>query len=137
LYGKPTSAFYPIRKEKIKSKIMKWLTLERIKQQCRIEQDFHDEDEILELYGESAEEVLMAVLNRTYEDLFEEYGRVPMPVVHASLMLVAKSYKDRESDMVQEAHENKTFCLLLKPYMRLTTSSAINNNNEYGRHCNL
>lgn len=98
---------------------MKWLTLERIKQQCRIEQDFHDEDEILELYGESAEEVLMAVLNRTYEDLFEEYGRVPMPVVHASLMLVAKGYKDRESDMVQEAHENKTFCLLIKPYARL------------------
>lgn len=98
---------------------MKWLTLERIKQQCRIEQDFHDEDEILELYGESAEEVLMAVLNRTYEDLFEEYGRVPMPVVHASLMLAAKGYKDREIDIVQEAYENKTFCLLLKPYARL------------------
>ena len=98
---------------------MKWLTLERIKQQCRIEQDFHDEDEILELYGESAEEVLMAVLGRTYEDMFEEYGLVPSPVVHASLMLVAKGYKDRESDMMQEAHENKTFCLLLKPYARL------------------
>ena len=98
---------------------MKWLTLEKIKAQLRIEMDFHDEDELLELYGESAEEVLMAVLNRTYEDLFEEYGRVPMPVVHASLMLVAKSYKDREVDMAQEAHDNKTFSLLLKPYARL------------------
>ena len=116
-YSKPTADFCRIRK--VNDKSMKWLTLERIKQQCRIEMDFHDEDELLELYGESAEEVLMAVLNRTYEDLFEEYGRVPMPVVHASLMLVAKSYKDRESDMMQEAHENKTFSLLLKPYARL------------------
>mgnify|MGYP002519743612 FL=1 len=98
---------------------MKWLTIERIKQQCRIELEFHDEDCILELYGESAEDAIIEVLNRSYEDLFETYGRIPAPIVHASLMLVAQSYKDREKDLVQQVYENHTFSLLLKPYMRL------------------
>ena len=98
---------------------MKWLTLESIKQQCRIEMDFHDEDELLELYGESAEEVLMAVLNRTYEELFEKWGRVPSPVVSVSLMLVASLYKDREKNLVQEVKNNPTFKFLMAPYMRL------------------
>jgi uncharacterized phage protein (predicted DNA packaging) len=114
---------------------MKWLTLERIKQQCRIEQDFTEEDEILESYGESAEDVILEVLNRSYEDLYEVYGHIPAPVRQASLMLVASLYKDREKDLVQEAHENKTFSLLLKPYMRLTSNEL--NNTRYGRHCNL
>ena len=35
---------------------MKWLNLKDIKAQCRIEQDFHEEDELLEMYGESAED---------------------------------------------------------------------------------
>ena len=101
---------------------MKWLTVERIKQQCRIELDFHDEDCILELYGESAEDAILEVLNRSYEDLFETYGRIPAPIVHASLMLVAQSYKDREKDLVQQVYENPTFSLLLKPYMRLSNN---------------
>ena len=112
---------------------MKWLTLERIKQQLRIEPDFHDEDDILELYGDSAEDAIMEVLNRSYEELYEVYGRIPAPVVHASLMLVAQSYKDREKDLVQQVNANPTFSLLLKPYMRLTSPSTNGQNqNQYG-----
>ena len=112
---------------------MKWLTLTRIKQQCRIETDFHDEDEILELYGESAEDAILEVLNRAYEELYEVYGRIPAPVVHASLMLVASAYKDREKDLVQQMNANPTFSLLLKPYMRLASANyEQSNNNGYG-----
>ena len=107
-----------VRNVKDKTKInMKWLTLTRIKAQCRIEQDFTEEDDLLEMYGESAEEVLLNYLNRSYEDVMEVYGRVPAPLVHASLMLVASSYKDREKDLTQEVHSNPTFSLLLKPLL--------------------
>ena len=98
---------------------MKWLTLTRIKQQLRILPEFVDEDELLEMYGESAEEAILNVLNRRFEDIYEMYGRTPAPVVHASLLLVASAYKDREKDLLQEAHTNPTFSLLLKPYMKL------------------
>ena len=53
---------------------MKWLTLQRIKQRLRIEADFTEEDDILEMYGESAEEAVLELLNRSYEDLYESMG---------------------------------------------------------------
>ena len=121
-FGKPKTAFCRIGKETIKRKDMKWLTLKRIKQQLRIELDFTEEDEILEMYGDSAEDAILKVLNRSYTDLSDVYGHIPAPVVHASLLLVGTAYKDRETDLVQEAHDNKTFRFLLAPYMRLTSS---------------
>ena len=105
---------------------MKWLTLDRIKQQCRIEPDMNDEDELLELYGESAEEAILKLLDRTYDDLVEKYGKIPAPVVHTSLLVVSSAYKDREKDLVQSVYANPTFSFLLKPYMRLTTCSCNN-----------
>ena len=112
---------------------MKWLTLTRIKAQCRIEQDFTEEDELLELYGESAEDAILELLNRSYTDLYEVYGHIPAPVVHSSLMLVASAYKDREKDLSQQLYSNSTFSILLKPYMRLADKKSNNvNDNRYG-----
>ena len=108
---------------------MKWLTLERIKQQCRIEPDFTEEDELLEMYGESAEEVLLNHLNRSYENIMQIYGRIPAPLVHASLMLVDVSYQHRSPVSPQNMSAVPyTFDILVKPYMRLT-------NNENDCNC--
>ena len=113
--------------------MLKWLTLPKIKAQLRIEPDFHDEDEWLEDAGETAEDAIMEVLNRSYEELFEVYGRIPAPVRQCSLMLVSSLYKDREKDLVQETHDNKTFRFLLAPYMRLASAEyEQNNGNRYG-----
>ena len=37
---------------------MKWLTLNEIKDQLRIERDYNDENDKLEMYGDSAEEMV-------------------------------------------------------------------------------
>ena len=112
---------------------MKWLTLEKIKAQCRIEEDFNDEDELLEMYGDSAEEVLLNYLNRSYEDVIEVYGHIPSPLVHASLMLVDTSYQYRSPVSSQNMSlVPYTFDLLVKPYMRLTSSTYEQNQNQYG-----
>lgn len=97
---------------------MKWLTIDYIKQHARL--DFSDEDSVLELYADSSEEAVLNVLNRTYQDIIEQYGEVPASIRHATLLLVAKAYKDRESDLVQQVYDNKTLTFLLKPYARLT-----------------
>ena len=113
---------------------MKWLTLERIKQQLRIEPDFHDEDDLLEEYGESAEDVLLNYLNRSYEDVIEVYGRVPAPLRHASLMLVDTSYQYRSPVSAQNMSiVPYTFDLLIKPYMRLASPNE-NENVKDNRH---
>ena len=109
---------------------MKWLTLEKIKVQLRIEPDFHDEDEWLEDAGEAAEDAILEVLNRGYEDLYEVYGRIPAPVRQTSLMLVDSLYQFRGKDAAQTLQSNPTFAFLLKPYMRLSSNDI--NNTQYG-----
>ena len=101
---------------------MKWLTLERIKQQCRIEPDFTEEDSLLEMYGESAEETVLNTCHRTITDIFEQYGMVPKALVQAGLMLVAQSYQHREPASPQNLYAVPyAFDLLLKPYIKLIT----------------
>lgn len=108
--------------EKKKRKVMKYLTLNLIKMQCRIEPDFDEEDEVLEEYGESAEETVLNALGRTYEDIVEMYGDIPAPVRHASLMLCDLSYQHRSPISGQNMYlVPYTFDLLLKPYMKLAT----------------
>ena len=113
---------------------MKWLTLDQIKAQLRIEPDFTDEDELLEMYGESAEEVLLNYLNRSYEDIIEVYGHIPAPLRHASLMIVDTSYQYRSPVSTQSMSQVPyTFDLLVKPYMRLTSPYTNGQNqNQYG-----
>ena len=118
---------------------MKFLTFDQIKAQLRLDDaQATEESDLLELYGEAAEDTVLNICNRTITDIFEQYGCVPKALVHAGLLLVAQSYQHREPSSAQNLSSIPyRFDLLLKPYMRLTTSSAINNNNEYGRHCNL
>ena len=84
--------------------------------------------------GESAEDVLLQYLNRTYEDLIEVYGHIPAPLRHASLMLVDTSYQHREPASPQNLYAVPyAFDLLVKPYMRLTFPSTDGQNqNQYG-----
>lgn len=99
---------------------MKWLTLEDIKAQCRIEQDFHEEDRILEMYGESAEDTILEYCGRTFEEIVENYGQVPTNLRHASLMLVDLSYQQRSPISAQNMSiVPYTFDLLIKPYVKL------------------
>lgn len=118
---------------------MKYLTFEQIKAQLRLDDEQAElERTLLEMYGESAEDAVLNLLNRTMEDVIEQYGKVPNPIVHAALMLVDNAYKERSPISPQSMSVVPyAFDLMLKPYMRLTTDNVNNNNNGYGRHCNL
>ena len=99
---------------------MKFLTLDYIKQQLRI--DWSEEDTILDEYGKAAEDTLLNVLNRSYHDLLESYGEVPAPLVQAALLLVGESYQHREPSSDQNLSSVPyAFDMLIKPYMRLTS----------------
>ena len=99
---------------------MKWLTLERIKQQCRIEQDFHEEDDWLAGVGEAEEDTMLEILGRSYEDLIETYGKVPTPIVQATLELVDKSYQYRSAINPQQMYlVPYSIDYRIRPYMKL------------------
>ena len=101
---------------------MKYLTFEQIKAQLRLDDEqATDEHDLLEMYGESAEETVLNLLNRTVTDVYEQYGTIPKPLVHATLMLVDNAYKERSPISPQNMSlVPYTFDLLLKPYMKLS-----------------
>ena len=97
---------------------MKYLTLDYIKQHIRIDHDC--EDTMLELYGNAAEETVLNLLGRSYDDLLERYSVVPSAVMQATLMLVDVSYQYRSPvSPTSVSMVPYTFDLLIKPYMVL------------------
>ena len=103
---------------------MKFLTLELIKAQCRIEVDFTMEDSKLTLYGDSAEQVIFNMCQRPYEDFIETYGAIPQDVVHAALLLVTASYEHNAAVSMQNlSMVPYGFDMLIKPYMRLISAT--------------
>lgn len=112
---------------------MKWLTLEWIKKHSRI--DFNDEDDLLELYGEAAEEAVLNICNRSYTDIVGTYGEVPKPLFVAALMLVEESYTQRSAVSPQNMYDVQGFDTMIKPYMKLTTNNRYGNNTS--RNCHL
>lgn len=116
-------------------KAMKYLTFEQIKAQLRLDDaQATEEHDLLELYGEAAEDMVLNTLNRTMEDIIEQYGQVPKALVQAGLMLVAQSYQHREPASPQNLYAVPyAFDLLLKPYMKLTSPyDNGQNQNQYG-----
>lgn len=107
-------------------KDMKWLTLDEIKQQLRIEPDFTDEDTLLERYGNSAELYVLNVTGRTYDELkaMNPTGEdeFPADLWEATIMLVQISY-NRDTPISRQNMYIVPWGVdaKIKPYMRLTT----------------
>ena len=103
---------------------MKFLTFDQIKAQLRLDDEqATEEHDILMLYGEAAEDMVLNTCNRTITDIFEQYGMVPKALVQAGLMLVALSYQHREPVSPQNLSiVPYAFDYMVKPYMRLTNN---------------
>lgn len=99
---------------------MTFLTLAYIKAHSRIDYDI--EDTLLEMYADSAEQMIFNMCGRSYEDFIENYGEIPTPVIHAGLMLVDAAYQQRSPiSSTTMSVVPYTFDFLIKPYMRLVT----------------
>lgn len=105
---------------------MKFLTIDKIKQQLRL--DCTCEAELLDMYGNSAETTLAAYIGFMDENnvpsvdkMLEAYGgTMPAPLVQAALMLVDTSYQFRSPVSAQNMSVVPyTFDLLVKPYVKL------------------
>ena len=72
---------------------MRIITLQQIKDNSRIESTV--EDAVLEQIGDAAEEMVMNLMDRTYEDVLAEFGEIPAPIVRACLALAEHLYNHR------------------------------------------
>lgn len=104
---------------------MEWLTLEYIKKHSRI--DFDCEDELLELYGDDAEQTVLNLIRRSYNEVVDIWGEVPKPLHVAALMLVEVDYNHRSPDSMNNIYAVPyTFDMKIKPYMKLASDADFN-----------
>lgn len=97
---------------------MKWTTLDDIRLHSRL--DFVCEDSLLELYATSAEDTILYLLQRSHQDLLDNYGEVPAAIRQATLLLVESSYQHRSPSSPQNLSiVPYGIDFLLKPYMIL------------------
>ena len=109
--------------------MMKYLTIDDIQAQLRL--DFDCEDSLLELYGTGAEETILYLCNRTYENLIGEYGEVPAAIRQVTLELVAQSYEQRSpASPTNLSAVPYNFDLLIKPYIVLHGTPLLNERNR-------
>jgi hypothetical protein len=104
---------------------MKWLTLEYIKAHSRI--DFADDDDALELYGNSAEEAVLTIIRRTEANVRDlNNGEVPAKMYQAALMLTELGYTQRSPVAVTNIYAvDYTFDFLIKGLMRLDAATDL------------
>lgn len=94
---------------------MNYLSLDLIKKQCRIDSNFNDDDEILSLYGDSAEDFLSQHLNCQLDDIAaENSGQLPRNLISAMLLYV--DYLYNESGSAQNYDLPQAYWILVNPY---------------------
>lgn len=104
---------------------MKIITFDQIKAQLRLQDDIADrEKDILEMYGDVAEDTVFSLLNSSFNDVYTKYGKIPSPLCLASLMLVGIMYKERiPVSSVNLSLIPYSIDLLLKPYICLANNT--------------
>lgn len=98
---------------------MTYLTLNEIKQQIIIEQEWHEDDELLEALGDAAEDFVQAHINQSLDDVAaDNAGDLPKALKQALLIMCDYLYDNRGSGDNHEIPE--AFYVLCKPYMHYT-----------------
>lgn len=97
---------------------MKYLTVEQIKKQCVIDDDFYDDDEYLEALADTAEELVEQQIDNDLTDVVASNdGKMPAPLIHAMKMLVEFFYNNRGSDNVAQIPDAFFYmCKLYRTY---------------------
>ena len=103
---------------------LRWLSVGAIKTHCRI--DFDCEDAELEQFGVAAEQAVLDLTRRTYENFIDTYGRIPDPIFNATLLLTQSLYKNRDAEEQRDSKEIAFgFSFMVKNYMVLTGGSPL------------
>ena len=84
---------------------MKFLDMELCRQHLRIEdEEFCEQESLIRHYAESAEDLVLNWIERSYEDVVAEYGEFPSNLVQAALLVLAQNYEQRSSITMQQVY---------------------------------
>lgn len=96
---------------------MNYLNLDIIKKQLRIEEDFHEDDALLESLGDGAESFLEAHLNESLDNIVADNGgELPVALYRAMMLMVDYLYDNTGSRGTEEVPN--AFFILAAPFKK-------------------
>ena len=93
-----------------------YITLEEIKKQLNIDQEYHGDDEFLELIGESAEDITANLIDMSLDELVSIYGVMPAGVRHCMRMLCDYAYSQQRGSSAESNDIPSSIITILKLY---------------------
>ena len=95
---------------------MKYLTIDEIKKQLNIDFDFHDDDQFLELLGDSVEDITANLLDCPLNLVEAKYGNMPAGITHCMRMLVDYAYSQQRGSSSEANDIPNAIITILKLY---------------------
>lgn len=74
-----------------------FLDLDLIKKHLNIDADYLEDDDYLVSLAEVAEQVVQKHIDNKLDDIVNEEGELPRPLLHAMLLFIGNLYANRES----------------------------------------
>ena len=97
---------------------MKYLTLNEIKKQCVVDQDFHEDDEFLTMIGNAAEDMASKLINCRLDEVVADNGELPATIRHALRMLVDYFYSVNRGSSENTPDIPNAVIVMLKLYFQ-------------------
>lgn len=111
---------------------MELITLDELKDQLRIEHDYHDEDAHITTCGNAAEAALLRACRRTVDDLLANFGTtdattgdtLPPPDFKMAVLMLGKHVYEHPgaTDSVQQVPVPFSIDLMVKPFIKLAST---------------
>lgn len=95
---------------------MQYLTIDEIKKQVVLDEDFHDDDEFLTMIGDAAEDMTAQLLDCSLDQLAAENGDVPATIRHAMRILCDYFYSVNRGSSENTPDIPNAVTLMLKLY---------------------
>lgn len=95
---------------------MQYLTLQEIKKQLNVDQDYTGDDEFLTLVGESAEDMVSQLIDCDLTELLAKYGEIPASIRHAMRMLCDYFYSQNRGSSGETIDIPNAIFTILKLY---------------------
>ena len=97
---------------------MYYLNLDILKKHLNVDTYFHGDDDYISQLGDVAEQMVDEHINNNLSNIVDDNGgEVPMPLIHAMLLLVGNLYQNREGVAFANASEIPfSYKYLLFPY---------------------
>lgn len=96
---------------------MAYVTLQDIKKQCNVDDDFTDDDNYLTLLGAAAQKVVENDICYSLEELEDENGEIPADIRCCILLVAASMYKNREMEVPVTGKGTPIYAWLIQPYI--------------------